>query len=64
MKHQTEIITNDLDMDNSKPYFVFENVYEPLKCGAIIGFRCKYGSGTLKKIAYSKQEAMLKKKLR
>jgi len=50
-KYKTEIITNGKD----QAWFVYENVNKKMKCTNLL---CKKGDGTLKKIAYSKDEAL------
>ena len=61
-KYKTEIIPRPSFMwvdgkkvDHPEVYFVFENVTEPMKCK--FNTFCKHGSGKLKAIAYSAEEA-------
>ena len=50
-EHRTEIITEG----RSNVYFVYKNVYRRMTCTSMM---CKKGDGTLKKIAYSRGEAL------
>ena len=57
-KYKTEIITDLKPINGLVAYFVFENVNIRMKCKYIyISKKCKHGDGTLKKIAYSEEEA-------
>ena len=57
-KYKTEIITDLKPINGEVAYFVFENVNIRRKCKYIyISKKCKHGDGTLKKIAYSEEEA-------
>lgn len=51
--YKTEIITIG---NNKGVHFVYENVTKRMKCTNLI---CKKGNGTLRSIAYSKQDAMI-----
>ena len=53
--YKTEIIVNPKYYNGQIAYFVFENVSKRMKCKLISG--CKHGDGTLKKIAYTEEEA-------
>ncbi|MDA7768042.1 serine protease [Candidatus Pelagibacter sp.] len=53
--HRTEIIVNPRYHNGDLAYFIYENVNVRMKCKFFSG--CKHGDGTLKKIAYSEEEA-------